>query len=97
LTAITPASSAVFRRIGSSAGDATTRLIEPRGEPPAATASGNDHRLGCPDVTALARNTAAAGAFPGRLGTADVVEEIAGDFDLVIDGVGGRMFGSGTR
>jgi NADPH:quinone reductase len=43
-------------------------------------------------VTALVRDAATAQALL-RLGAADVVEALAGDFDLIIDGVGGPTFG----
>ena len=38
------------------------------------------------DVTALVRNAAASQALLRRLGAAAVVENISGDFDLIIDG-----------
>jgi NADPH:quinone reductase-like Zn-dependent oxidoreductase len=44
-------------------------------------------------VTALVRDSAASGALLRRLGAADVVEEIAADYDVVLDAVGGRSFG----
>ena len=44
-------------------------------------------------VTALVRDAAAARELLRRLGAADVVETLAGDFDLIIDGVGGATFG----
>ena len=44
-------------------------------------------------VTALVRDAAAAHELLRRLGAADVVENITGDFDLIIDGVGGATFG----
>jgi NADPH:quinone reductase-like Zn-dependent oxidoreductase len=44
-------------------------------------------------VTALVRNAAASQELLRRLGAAKVVETIAGDFDLIIDAVGGPTFG----
>ena len=44
-------------------------------------------------VTALVRNAAASQQLLRRLGAADVVENITGEFDLIIDGVGGVTFG----
>jgi NADPH:quinone reductase-like Zn-dependent oxidoreductase len=44
-------------------------------------------------VTALARDAAAAQELLRGLGAADVVETLAGDFDVIIDGVGGATFG----
>jgi NADPH:quinone reductase len=44
-------------------------------------------------VTALVRDAEASQMLLRRLGAADVVETITGDFDLIIDGVGGRAFG----
>jgi NADPH:quinone reductase-like Zn-dependent oxidoreductase len=44
-------------------------------------------------VTALARDTAASQQLLRHLGAADVVEDITGDFDLILDGVGGTTFG----
>jgi NADPH2:quinone reductase len=44
-------------------------------------------------VTALARDAAAAQELLCGLGAADVVENITGDFDVIIDGVGGATFG----
>jgi NADPH2:quinone reductase len=44
-------------------------------------------------VTALARDAAAAQELLRGLGAADVVETLAGDFDVVFDGVGGATFG----
>jgi NADPH:quinone reductase-like Zn-dependent oxidoreductase len=43
-------------------------------------------------VTALARNTA-AGEPLRRLGAADVLDHLDGDFDLIVDCVGGATFG----
>jgi NADPH:quinone reductase len=43
-------------------------------------------------VTALVRDRAASQALLGRLGAADIVENISGDFDLIVDGVGGPTF-----
>ena len=45
------------------------------------------------DVTALVRDAAASQEPLRRLGAADVVTEITGDFDVIIDGVGGETFG----
>jgi NADPH:quinone reductase len=44
-------------------------------------------------VTGLARDAAAAQELLRPLGAADVVETLAGDFDVIIDGVGGATFG----
>jgi NADPH:quinone reductase-like Zn-dependent oxidoreductase len=44
-------------------------------------------------VTALVRDAAAARELLRGLGAADVVETLAADFDLIIDGVGGATFG----
>lgn len=44
-------------------------------------------------VTALVRDAGASGELLRRLGAVDVVEDIAGDFDLILDGVGGPTFG----
>jgi NADPH:quinone reductase-like Zn-dependent oxidoreductase len=44
-------------------------------------------------VTALVRDAAASERILRRLGAADVVENITGDFDLIVDGVGGATFG----
>jgi NADPH:quinone reductase len=44
-------------------------------------------------VTALVRDRAASQALLGYLGAADIVENISGDFDLIVDGVGGPTFG----
>jgi NADPH:quinone reductase len=44
-------------------------------------------------VTALVRDAGASGELLRRLGAVDVVENIAGDFDLILDGVGGATFG----
>jgi NADPH2:quinone reductase len=44
-------------------------------------------------VTALVRDAAASQELLRRLGAADVVENMTGDFDLIIDGVGGPTFG----
>jgi NADPH:quinone reductase-like Zn-dependent oxidoreductase len=44
-------------------------------------------------VTALVRDAAASQELLRRLGAADVVENVIGDFDLIIDGVGGPTFG----
>lgn len=43
--------------------------------------------------TALVRDTRASGALLRSLGAADVRDEIVGDFDLILDAVGGRTFG----
>ena len=45
------------------------------------------------DVTALVRDAAASGELMGRLGAAAVAEHLAGEFDVIIDGVGGATFG----
>ena len=44
-------------------------------------------------VTALVRDAATSHELLCRLGAADVVEGITGEFDLIIDGVGGATFG----
>jgi len=44
-------------------------------------------------VTALVRDAAASQGLLRRLGAGDVVEYFDGEFDLVIEGVGGRVFG----
>jgi NADPH:quinone reductase-like Zn-dependent oxidoreductase len=44
-------------------------------------------------VTALVRDAGAAQEILRRLGAARVTEEITGDFDLILDGVGGATFG----
>ena len=44
-------------------------------------------------VTALVRDAAASGELMGRLGAAAVAEHLAGEFDVIINGVGGATFG----
>jgi NADPH:quinone reductase-like Zn-dependent oxidoreductase len=44
-------------------------------------------------VTALVRDAAASGELMSRLGAAVVAEHIGGEFDVIIDGVGGDTFG----
>jgi NADPH:quinone reductase len=44
-------------------------------------------------VTALVRDAATCRELLGGLGASDVVEEMHGRFDLVVDGVGGQIFG----
>jgi NADPH2:quinone reductase len=44
-------------------------------------------------VTALVRDAEASQELLRRLGAAEVVETMTGDFDLIIDGVGGGTFG----
>lgn len=44
-------------------------------------------------VTALVHDAAASQQLLRRLGAADVVENITGEFDLIVDGVGGATFG----
>jgi NADPH2:quinone reductase len=44
-------------------------------------------------VTALVRDAGAAQEILRRLGAAHVTEQITGDFDLILDGVGGATFG----
>ena len=39
------------------------------------------------------RDAAAAAALLGRLGACEVVERLDGDYDLIVDGVGGAIFG----
>jgi NADPH:quinone reductase len=50
-------------------------------------------RVGGAQVTALVRDAAASEELLRRLGADDIVENISGDFDLIIDGVGGATFG----
>jgi len=45
------------------------------------------------DVTALVRDTGAAHEVLRRLGADDVVQTLGGDFELVVDAVGGATFG----
>jgi NADPH:quinone reductase-like Zn-dependent oxidoreductase len=45
------------------------------------------------DVTALVRDAAASGELMGRLGAAAVTGHLGGEFDVIIDGVGGATFG----
>ena len=45
------------------------------------------------DVTALVRDAAASGELMSRLGAAAVTEHLGGEFDVIIDGVGGATFG----
>jgi NADPH:quinone reductase-like Zn-dependent oxidoreductase len=45
-------------------------------------------------VTALVRDAAAAGETLRRLCAGEVVERMAGDFDVILDAVGGATFGS---
>jgi NADPH2:quinone reductase len=45
------------------------------------------------DVTALVRDVPAAQDALRDLGATDVVETVAGDFDLIVEGVGGATFG----
>ena len=45
------------------------------------------------DVTALVRDAAASQELLCRLGATHVTEQITGDFDLILDGVGGATFG----
>lgn len=44
-------------------------------------------------VTALVRNATASRELLGRLGATSVVEQLGGDFDVIVDGVGGATFG----
>jgi len=44
-------------------------------------------------VTALVRDAAASGELMGRLGADAVTGHLGGEFDLIIDGVGGATFG----
>jgi NADPH:quinone reductase len=44
-------------------------------------------------VTALVREAAASGELMRRLGAAAVAEDLDGEFDVIIDGVGGATFG----
>jgi NADPH2:quinone reductase len=50
-------------------------------------------RVGGAQVTALVRDATASEELLRRLGADDIVENISGDFDLIIDGVGGATFG----
>jgi NADPH:quinone reductase-like Zn-dependent oxidoreductase len=45
------------------------------------------------DVTALVRDAAASGELMSRLGAATVTEHLGGEFDVIIDCVGGATFG----
>jgi NADPH:quinone reductase-like Zn-dependent oxidoreductase len=45
------------------------------------------------DVTALVRDAAASDELLRHLGATHVTEQITGDFDLILDGVGGATFG----
>jgi NADPH:quinone reductase-like Zn-dependent oxidoreductase len=44
-------------------------------------------------VSALVRDAPASQALLRRLGARDVVERLAGDYDLIVDAVGGATFG----
>jgi NADPH2:quinone reductase len=44
-------------------------------------------------VTALVRNVSASCDLLRRLGAAQVVEQVADEFDFILDGVGGAVFG----
>jgi NADPH:quinone reductase-like Zn-dependent oxidoreductase len=44
-------------------------------------------------VTALVRDASASRKVLSRLGASDVTEDVVGDFDLIIDAVGGATFG----
>ena len=44
-------------------------------------------------VTALVRDAAASGGLVTRLGAAAVAEQLDGDFDVIVDAVGGTTFG----
>jgi NADPH:quinone reductase-like Zn-dependent oxidoreductase len=46
------------------------------------------------EVTALVRDAAASQERLRRLGATDVVEELSGDFDVIVDAVGGATFGA---
>jgi NADPH:quinone reductase len=48
-------------------------------------------------VSALVRNAAASRALLRRLGAADVIEILAGEFDLIVDAVGDPTFGLSPR
>jgi len=50
-------------------------------------------RAGGADVTALVRDAARSRALMGRLGATAVIEHPGGEFDVIIDGVGGATFG----
>ena len=45
-------------------------------------------------VTALVRDPAASQEVLHRLGAAEIVTDIEGDFDLIVDGVGGETLGT---
>jgi len=45
-------------------------------------------------VTALVRDVGKSGAMMRRLGAGDVVDTVEGEFDLVVDAVGGATFGA---
>ena len=44
-------------------------------------------------VTALVRDAAASRELMSHLGASSVVEQLSGDFDVIVDGVGGATFG----
>jgi NADPH:quinone reductase len=44
-------------------------------------------------VTALVRDASASRELLRRLGAAEVVERVTGDFELIVDGIGGTTFG----
>jgi NADPH:quinone reductase-like Zn-dependent oxidoreductase len=44
-------------------------------------------------TTGLVRDAAASGELLRRLGAKDIVEQLDGDFDFILDGVGGATFG----
>ncbi|HEV8558745.1 MAG TPA: zinc-binding dehydrogenase, partial [Actinophytocola sp.] len=48
-------------------------------------------------VSALVRDAAAAGDLLRRLGAREVAEAFDGDYDLIIDGVGGTVFGQAVE
>jgi len=50
-------------------------------------------RAGGAVVTALVRDAAASRELLGRLGASSVVEQLGGDFDVIVEGVGGATFG----
>ncbi|MGE5828959.1 MAG: zinc-binding dehydrogenase [Micromonosporaceae bacterium] len=50
-------------------------------------------RAGGASVTALVRDSLATGELMRRLGATSVAQRLDGDFDLIVDGVGGATFG----
>ena len=50
-------------------------------------------RVAGADVTALVRDASTSGALLRRLGAGHVIEWLEGEFDLIVEGVGGATFG----